>query len=158
MFGKTVIMKIIVAIILSSVLFSTAIAGGKNSKNIQSEFAKKQGAFSMNFSKETLDAFDLDFDWQESMKNFSGDFASVQLLVVSESTEVEKDHKELLNQFNKSGYKIVELDNNDEDITVLTDKRKVKFNEVHILSRGTNGIVLISVYGTFEITNKEKIQ
>jgi hypothetical protein len=35
----------------------------------------------MNFSKETLDA--LDFDRKETMKNFSGDFSSVQLLVVS---------------------------------------------------------------------------
>jgi len=147
-------MKTIVTILISSIICSSALAGGRNSKNIHGEFAKKDGAFSMNFSKETLDAFDLDFDWQESMKNFSGDFSSVQLLVVSDSAQVEKDHKELLKQFKKLGYKNIELENQDDDIIVLTDKRKVKFNEVHILSRGTSGIVLISVYGSFEITNK----
>ncbi len=74
--------------------------------------------------------------------------------MVSDSALVENDHKELLSQFNKMGYKNIELDDQDDDIIVLTDIRKVKFNEVHILSRGTSGIVLISVYGSFEITNK----
>ena len=147
-------MKMFLVVLVNSFIFSSAIAGGKNSKNIHREFAKKKGAFSMNFSKETLDTFDLDFDWKETMKNFSGDFSSVQLLVVSDSALVENDHKELLNQFNKMGYKNIELDDQDDDIIVLTDIRKVKFNEVHILSRGTSGIVLISVYGSFEITNK----
>ena len=99
-----------------------------------------------------LDA--LDFDWKETMKNFSGDFSSVQLLVASDSTLLENDHNELLNQFNKMGYKNIELEDQDDDTIVLTDKRKVKFNEVHILSRGTSGIVLISIYESFEITNK----
>jgi|TARA_B110000261_G_C12975225_1_gene314145 hypothetical protein len=52
------------------------------------------------------------------------------------------------------GYKNIELEDQDDDTIVLTDKRKVKFNEVHILFRGTSGIVLMSVYESFEITNK----
>ena len=145
-------MKMFLVLLVSSFIFSSAIAGGENSKIIYREFAKKKGAFSMNFSKESLDA--LDFDWKETMKNFSGDFSSVQLLVASDSTLLENDHNELLNQFNKMGYKNIELEDQDDDTIVLTDKRKVKFNEVHILSRGTSGIVLMSIYESFEITNK----
>ena len=148
-------MKTFITIILSSILATATYASGGDSKDIHSEFAKKKGAFSMSFSKETIDAFDLDFDWQETLKSFKGDFETFQLLIISDSAEGTKNHTEILNQFKKTGYKIIDLEDTDQDFIVLTDKRKKKFNEIHILSRGTSEIVLISIYGSFEITNKD---
>ena len=61
-----------------------------------------------------------------------------------------------LNQLKKFGYKEIEFehDSEEDDLAVFADKKKRNFNEIHLLSKGKDSGMLISVYGNFVITDK----
>ena len=139
---------------ISCFFFSLSLFAGGGSEKIHSEFGSKQGVLGMSFSKQMLDAFDLDMDWKEAVKNLQGDFESIKVLVISDDEIKQKYQSQIKTRLKRMGYKEVDLEGENEDIIVYTDKKRKNFNEVHILSRGDESGVLISIYGNFVITDK----
>mgnify|MGYP001979250778 CR=1 FL=1 len=150
-------MKTLFTLILATCISFSASAGGE-AKKIHQKYSSKDGVVSMSLSKEIMDAFDVDFDWKETMKNFKGDFSSVQVLIVDNNNEIKNSSDDILKQLKLMGYKLIDMEDSDEDVVVFTDKKKKKFNEIHMLSRGKEGAVLISIYGSFVISNKANLQ
>jgi hypothetical protein len=131
-----------------------SVFAGKGSENIHSDFANKQGVMALSFSKEMLDAVDLDFDWKEAIKKIEGDFKAIKLLIISDETQAIAYSKDIKARLKKQGYVNIELEDAEGEFEVYVDKKRKNFNEVHLLSRGDEGGILISIYGDFEVTDK----
>lgn len=148
-------MKTIISILALTSISLLGFSGG-NSDKIHEEFANKQGVTSMTFSKEMLEAFDLDFDWKEALMNFSGDFTKIKILFFSDQNEYSSDIQKKLKKY---GYKEVDFEDNDEvDFEIYTDKKRKEFNEIHLMSTGEGSGMLISVFGKFVITDKQDLK
>ncbi|MGB0391716.1 MAG: DUF4252 domain-containing protein [Salibacteraceae bacterium] len=148
-------MKTIISILALTSISLLGFSGGKSEK-IHEEFASKQGVVSMTFSKEMLEAFDLDFDWQKALMNFSGDFAKIKILFLSGQNAYTADIQKRLKKY---GYKQVDLEgNNEADLQIYTDKKRKEFNEIHLMSTGEGSGMLISVFGKFVITDKQDLK
>ena len=148
-------MKSLISILAITSISILGFLGG-NSDKVHEEFAIKPGVTYMTFSKEMLEAFDLDFDWKEALMNFNGDFSKIKILFLSDQNEYSN---EIIKRLNKYGYKKVDMeDNHESDLLIYTDKRKKEFNEIHLMSTGEGSGMLISVYGNFVITDKQDLK
>ena len=108
---------------------SITLFAGNGSEKIHSEYGAKEGVASLSFNKQMMDAIDLNFNWQEAIKNLKGDFESFKILVINDSRDDEISSSNIRTQLNKLGYHQADLSDETSDVEVYVDTKKRKFND-----------------------------
>ncbi len=142
-------------------LFSLGVlfAGNNQGKSdeIYQELKRGDNVFSMSLSKEMIDFFDLDIDLNGKEKLITGDFTEGKMLIINEK----KDCSDIKERFEKEGYKLVEIDDEeiddddgDAEVYLLISKNGKIVEEAHFLVSEDDKFILLSIFGRMKVENK----
>ena len=125
------------------------------------KIALRQGITMMSFSKEMLDAVNLNFDYAEGTpeSNMRGDLHEVKL-VIYKTPENEKPmafRKTALSYLPLSQYTKIEDNSSEEDVDIRILRKGKKVSECHVLFQGEANGVLLSFFGNFKIDDVHKL-
>ncbi len=139
-------------------------AQGSPSDKLFEKMALKKGVTMLSFSKQMLDAVNLNFDDDEtgSENNITGDLNEVKLIIYSapDDDAAIDFRKETLKYLPKSKYKEVDADDydgDDEDVDVMVLRSGRKIKECHIIFQGEENGVLLSFFGNFKIEDVKEL-
>ncbi len=152
----------ILAVLLSINIFAQRSPSDK----LFEKMATQKGLTSLSFSKEMLDAIDLNVDNEDGTKenNITGDLNQVKLLIYEapEDGSGINFREVALKYLPLSQFK--EIDNDEYDINsengtinirVLNSGRKVK--ECHVLFEGETNSILLSFFGDFKVEDVKSL-
>lgn len=146
-----------IAIIISSLIFNLNLLGagpGKGAAEIYEMVESKcSSSFSLNFNKDLKDLFDMDLDLNGKEKLVKGDFSRGKFLVVDKE---ESNYKDILNEFKKRGYSLVDIEEDDEEdeVFMMVDQKGDNIKEVHFIMNGDEKVVMLSIYGDIHLEKK----
>ncbi|TRX72533.1 DUF4252 domain-containing protein [Carboxylicivirga sp. M1479] len=135
-------------------------AQSRPSDKLFEKMALKKGVTMMSFSKEMLDAVNLNFDDDgEDESNVSGDLHEVKLVIykASEGEESMDFREKTLSYLSLSKYDKVEDDDPDEDVDIRIYRKGKKVTECHVLFQGETNGVLLSFFGDFKIDDVDEL-
>lgn len=157
-------MKTITTIIFALAFLLASLLAGAQSKSdkIYDVFSGKDGVTNFTFSKNMIDAIDIDLGDDEDEQNVTGDLHQIRFL----SYNPEKGDLSA-NEFTKkavamlpSQYKKYEEDDDDDAEIWLLGKKK-KFTECHVFTKGQdndNFRIIVSFYGEFNVNAIDKLR
>ena len=154
---KTIEMKKITSLILTTALSMTiAVAGERNEKLYSKLKANLTESFSMSLSKNMIDFFDMDLDFNGKEKLIAGDFHEGKIIVFKDVVST----KNILTIFESENYLRIK----DEENTINTDdseaylyiKRNGKdVSEAHFVLVSDEGkVTVLSILGDIKVKNK----
>lgn len=154
---KTIEMKKITSLILTTALSMTiAVAGEGNEKLYSKLKANLTESFSMSLSKNMIDFFDMDLDFNGKEKLIAGDFHEGKIIVFKDVVST----KNILTIFESENYLRIK----DEENTINTDdseaylyiKRNGKdVSEAHFILVSDEGkVTVLSILGDIKVKNK----
>ncbi|MBR8535090.1 DUF4252 domain-containing protein [Carboxylicivirga sediminis] len=136
-------------------------AQSRPSDKLFEKMALKPGVTMMSFSKEMLDAVNLNFDDDEGDEesNVTGDLHEVKLIIYTapENEEPMAFRETTLGYLPLSRYDKVEDDDPDEDVDIRVLRKGKKVSECHVLFQGETNGVLLSFFGNFKIDEVDKL-
>ncbi len=155
-------MKNQLLILLALALGCISHAGAQNQEkvdNLYRKYSSGDGVFAMSLNHDMLDAIDLDFDWQDQMKNVSGDIHHLKFIAFSEESSPLVKIKTLSSEISRTGIKTIPLpadaDVDDlQDIKIYGERTGGYYENVYMLlvtDDGRNGIFL-AINGKMKIT------
>ena len=104
------------SLIVIALIFSLSVSASKgDSEKIYKKLKSESDAFSMSFSKEMIDFFDMDIDFNGKEKWVSGDFAEGKMMVIKEKEEFTKNLVTKIEQENKEKELIEEQNKKNKD-------------------------------------------
>jgi len=142
--------SIILLLFISVVVVAVNPNGDKILQKIKSE---NKETFSISFSKNMIDFFDMDVDFNGKEKLITGDFKEANMLVL----EKEYSTKEIRNVFEKEKYKLViseTEEENSDNVYLYVDRNGNKVSEAHFLVEDEDSIIIVTVYGDINVKNK----
>lgn len=152
-------MKTIVLIAMF-VFAISASAQDRQSDKLYEKMALQQGVSIMSFSKQMLDAVNLNFDDDEGDgSNVTGDLNEVKLIIYKapEGEEPMAFREKALGYLPLSKYKKIEDDDSDDDVDIRVLRKGRKVSECHILFQGETNGVLLSFFGDFKIDDVDEL-
>lgn len=154
-------MKETIALILIIAFNYTAQAQDRPSDRLFEKMALKKGVTMMSFSKEMLDAVNLNFDNEDgdTDSNVTGDLHEVKLIIYKapEDEEPMAFREKTLSYLPLSRYDKVEDDDQDEDVDIRIYRKGKKVYECHVLFQGETNGVLLSFFGNFKIDDVDEL-
>ena len=157
-------MKTIIALIFALALLLASLLTGAQSKSdkIYDVFSGRDGVTNFTFSKNMIDAIDIDLGEDGDEKSVTGDLHKIRFL----SYNPEKGGLSA-NEFTKkaiamlpSQYKKYEEDDDDDAEIWLLGKKK-KYTECHVFTKGENNSgmrIVVSFYGDFTVNDIDKLR
>lgn len=158
-------MKTISTIITAIILFA-ALPGLAQSKSYKmyDAFANKDGISSFTFSKNMIDAIDLDLGDDGEEKSVTGDLTQIRFMSYNpDKGELSGTQflKKAIGYLPKTTYKKFEDDSEDNDAEIWLMGKKKKFQECHIFVKNDNSEgmqFVVSFYGDFTVNDLEKLK
>jgi len=135
-------------------------AQDRPSDKLFEKMALKQGITMMSFSKEMLDAVNLNFDDDDKDEsNVTGDLYEVKLIIYKapENEEPMAFRETTLRYLPLNKYKKVEDDDTDDDVDIRILRKGRKVSECHVLFQGEINGVLLSFFGDFKIEDVDEL-
>jgi len=135
-------------------------AQDRPSDKLFEKMALKQGITMMSFSKEMLDAVNLNFDDDDNDEsNVTGDLYEVKLIIYKapENEEPMAFRETTLRYLPLNKYKKVEDDDADDDVDIRILRKGRKVSECHVLFQGEINGVLLSFFGDFKIEDVDEL-
>jgi hypothetical protein len=157
-------MKTITTIIFAlAFLLATFLAEAQSkSDKIYDVFSGKDGVTNFTFSKNMIDAIDIDLGDDEDEKNVSGDLHKIRFL----SYNPEKGDLSA-NEFTKKAVAMLPsqykkyLEDEDDDAEIWLLGKHKKFTECHVFTKGDNNNsfrMIVSFYGDFTVNDIDKLK
>lgn len=140
-------MKKILYLFLLAPLFLVA---QNTSLEIHTSFESLEGVNSFTFSKMMLDAIGMTTENEDgSVQHITGDLHKVKFLNFNEDELNSPDSFKKLNKlFEKSSYKLIDLEDEDTEGVIIYIEKKGKYiNEIHLILEDIGEESLISIYG-----------
>lgn len=142
-------------LITGLVLFSFILSAGTSGEDIYNQLkAKHTETFSMSLSKNMIDFFDMDLDFDGKEKLITGDFHEGRLLVLKGVNSI----KDVNRLFEKGKYKQIESEDTsdgDTDAYLYISKKGKNIDEAHFVIANDDGkVTVLSVFGNIQVTNK----
>ena len=158
-------MKIISTILLTAVLLisQTVVAQSKSDK-MYDAFANKDGISSFTFSKNMIDAIDLDLDDDGDKKQVTGDLHQVRFMSYNPekgSLTGKQFCDKAIGYLPKTNYQKFVDDEPDNEAEIWLMGGKKKFTECHVFVRNDNkeGLqFVVSFYGDFTVSDIDKLK
>jgi hypothetical protein len=158
-------MKTITAILFTVVLLISQQADAQSkSDKMYDAFANKDGISSFTFSKNMIDAINLDLGESGDEKTVTGDLHQIRFM----SYNPEKGdlsgpqfHEKAIGFLPKSAYHKFEDDDSDNDAEIWLMGGKKKFQECHVFVRNEQDDQMqfvVSFYGDFTVNDLEKLR
>lgn len=131
-------------------------ASDKIFKRLKENFSE---SFSMSFSKNMIDFFDMDLDFNGKEKLVTGDFHKGNMTVFKDVKSIEL----FLKPFQLEKYELIENDdinvNTDEDedtneAYLYVNRKGSNVSEAHFIVVGEESVTVISVFGDIKVKNK----
>lgn len=153
-------------VLLISLAFIAAIFTNAQSKSdkMYDTFANKEGISNFSFSKNMIDAIDLDLGENGDEKSVTGDLHQIRFMSYN-PTKGEFGGKEFIKKavgyLPKSTYKKYEDDENDGDAEIWLMGSKRKFQECHVFINNEDNDQLrfvVSFYGDFTVNDLEGLK
>lgn len=147
--------------LLLAILFFASQTIGAQSKSYKmyDAFANKDGITHFSFSKNMIDAIDLDLGENGDEKQVTGDLHEIRFM----SYNPEKGTlsgpeftEKAINYLPKSAYKKYEGDDDDNDAEIWLLGGKKKFSECHLFVKnhdGNGNRMVVSFYGDFTVND-----
>jgi len=135
-------------------------AQDRPSDKLFEKMALKQGITMMSFSKEMLDAVNLNFDDDDNDEsNVTGDLYEVKLIIYKapENEEPMAFRETTLRYLPLNKYKKVEDDDTDDDVDIRILRKGRNVSECHVLFQGEINGVLLSFFGDFKIEDVDEL-
>ncbi len=154
-------MKQLLSIAILLALSFLLKAQDRPSDRLYEKIALKQGITMMSFSKEMLDAVNLNFDDDDGDEesNVSGDLHEVKLVIYKapDNEEPMAFRETVLNYLPLNKYKKVEDKDSKQDVDIRILRKGKKVSECHVLFQGETNGVLLSFFGNFRIEDVDKL-
>jgi len=158
-------MKTITAILFTAILLISQLVGAQSkSDKMYDVFANKDGISSFTFSKNMIDAINLDLGENGDEKNVTGDLHQIRLMSynpekgsLSGTEFIEK----AIGYLPKSAYYKYEEEDSDSDTEIWLMGGKKKFLECHVFVKNENEDQMrfvVSFYGDFTVNDLEKLR
>lgn len=150
-------MKKITSLLLISALSIGIALAGEGNENLYTKLkANHTESFSMSLSKDMIDFFDMDLDFNGKEKLITGDFHEGRLLVLKDVQSTTS----ITSIFNSEKYELIEDKeekmNSDNGEVYLYIKRNGKnVSEAHFVVMNDEGkVTVLSVIGNMQVKNK----
>ena len=150
-------MKKITSLILISALSIGIALAGEGNENLYTKLkANHTESFSMSLSKDMIDFFDMDLDFNGKEKLITGDFHEGRLLVLKDVQSTTS----ITSVFNSEKYELIEDKeekmNSDNGEVYLYIKRNGKnVSEAHFVVMNDEGkVTVLPVIGNMQVKNK----
>lgn len=148
--------KILIFLGIISMSFSIIASESSANKIYKKLKAENENAFSMSFSKNMIDFFDMDIDLNGKEKMITGDFHEGRMLVLKENN----DSRSVIQLFKSEHYELVSLESDDgeenpDEAYLFVDRKGKKVSEAHFVAINDNSVVVLSVFGDIKVDNKK---
>ena len=143
----------LLVMVLGTVLPASA-QGRKSFQEIFSKYANRKDAFSLTLNKQLLNSVDVDFDFEDHIKNVSGDIDQIRFIMFGEYDDGEQIVRSFSKDLRKLGFPRIPVEVDDTDLKLLKIYGKKKngyYRKVHML-------VLDDDYRAFFISIKGKLK
>lgn len=153
--------------IIFTILFllaSQMVSAQSKSNKMYDAFANKDGISSFSFSKNMIDAINLDLGEDEDEKTVTGDLTQIRFMSYNPD-KGDLSGPDFVNRaigyLPKSTYKKFEDDEDDSDAEIWLMGKKKKFQECHIFVKNdeADGMqFVVSFFGDFTVNDLEKLR
>lgn len=158
-------MKTITTVLSAVLLFLSQILGAQSkSDKMYNAFSSNDAIISFTFSKNMIDAIDIDLGENGDEKNVTGDLHQIRFMSYNPE-KGELSGSEFLEQAKgylpKISYKKFEDDNEDTNAEIWLMGGKKNFQECHVFVRNEDENQLhfvVSFYGDFTVNDLEKLR
>jgi hypothetical protein len=148
---------------LGLLLAGLLASGQSKSDKMYDAFANKDGITSFSFSKDMVDAIDIDLGEDDDEKRVTGDLHQVRFMSYNPkkgSLSGSEFTKKTIGYLPKSAYKKYEGEE-DDDTEIWLAGGKKKFSECHVFLKNQeeNQIrIVVSFYGNFRVNDLESLK
>jgi hypothetical protein len=157
-------MKTITTIIFALALLLVSLITGAQSKadKIYDVFSGRDGVTNFTFSKNMIDAIDIDLGENDDERTVTGDLHKIRFLSYNPTKgdlSADEFTKKAINML-PSVYKKYEEDDDDDAEIWLLGKKK-KYTECHVFTKGENNEnfrIIVSFYGDFNVNDIDKLR
>lgn len=158
-------MKIITTIFTAILLLTSQIISAQSkSDKMYDAFANKDGISSFSFSKNMIDAINLDLGEDGDEKSVTGDLTQIRFMSYNPDKGDLSGHQfieKAIGYLPKSAYKQFEDDDSESDAEIWLMGKKKKFQECHVFvknDRDDQMQFIVSFYGDFNVSDLEKLR
>jgi len=158
-------MKTIATILTIFILLVSQLAGAQSkSDKMYDVFANKDGISSFTFSKNMIDAINLDLGEDGDEKKVTGDLHQIRFMSYNpEKGELSGSQfiSKAAGYLPKTGYQKYEGDEDDSNTEIWLMGGKKKFQECHVFVRNERDNQMqfvVSFYGDFTVSDLEKLR
>ena len=144
-------------LLLAIIISATAFAAKGDADKIYKKLKSETDAFSMSFSKDMIDFFDMDIDFNGKEKWITGDFSEGRMLVVKETYS----GSDIRKMFQEEGFELIEIDDEAEinskqgSVNLFVSRNGSKVSEAHFVIENEDKTVLFSVYGAMKVSKQK---
>jgi hypothetical protein len=158
-------MKTITTILFTVVLLISQLAGAQSkSDKMYDTFANKDGISSFTFSKNMIDAINLDLGENGDEKTVTGDLHQIRFMSYNpEKGDLSGSqfYEKAIGFLPKSAYHKFEDDDSDSDAEIWLMGGKKRFQECHVFVKNEQDNQLqfvVSFYGDFNVNDLDKLR
>ena len=149
--------------IIGFLLATLLLSAQSKSDKIYDTFANKPGITNFSFTKNMIDAIDLDLGDDGDERNVSGDLKEIRFISYNpEKGQLSGDEfiKKAISMLPRS-YKKYEDEDDDSDSEIWLLGNKKKYTECHLFVKNENGEgnrFIVSFYGDFKVDDVEGLK
>ena len=158
-------MKTITTILSTVILLLSQLVGAQSkSDKLYEAFANKEGISSFTFSKNMIDAININLGENGDEKSVTGDLHQIRFMSYSpEKGDLSGTDfiEKAIGYLPKSAYDKFEDDDTDSNTEIWLMGGKKKFQECHVFVRNQNASQMqfvVSFYGDFTVNDLEKLR
>ena len=152
-------------LLLIAFIFTIQMAGAQSkSDKMYDAFASKDGISSFTFSKNMIDAINLDLGEEGDEKNVTGDLYQLRFMSYNPEKGSLTGHQfieKAIDYLPKTTYNKLEDDDADSDTEIWLAGGRKKFTECHVFVKNedTNALqFVVSFYGDFTVNDIDKLK
>lgn len=157
-------MKKIIIIVVWMLATSLLVEAQSKSDKMYDVFSGKDGVTNFTFSKNMIDAIDIDLGDNDDEKNVSGDLHQISFMSYNpENGELSGSEftEKAIGYLPKSAYRKYEGEDEDDDAEIWLMGKKKKFRECHVFTKGEDNSslrIVVSFYGEFTVNDIDKLR
>lgn len=151
------------SVVIILLCFQNGFAQSKSDK-MYDVFTNKDGISNFSFSKNMIDAINLDLGDDSDKKNITGDLHQIRLMSYNPKkgslTGAEFTEK-AIGYLPKTAYKKFEGEDNDDDAEIWLAGGKKKFSECHVFVKNQKDDqirIVVSFYGDFTVNDLKRLK
>ena len=157
-------MKTITTIIFALAFLLASLLAGAQSKSdkIYDVFSGRDGVMNFTFTKNMIDAIDIDLGEDGEEKSVTGDLHKIRFLSYNPNKgdlSAEQFTQKAIAMLPAQYKKYEEDDDDDAEIWLLGKKKK--YSECHVFTKGENNSsmrIVVSFYGAFTVNDIDKLR